>query len=90
MKDREGMAMRTGMQMATVREVATLLRLKESTVCRLASQGKLPGFKFGKAWRFDLEKIEQLFLRTREPDSCPADDRHPASERDHLDHDGTP
>jgi excisionase family DNA binding protein len=51
----------TQMQIATVREVAALLRLTESTVCSLASHKKLPGFKFGKSWRFDLEKIEELF-----------------------------
>lgn len=53
--------MHTGIQMATTREVATLLRLKESTVCSLVSQGKLPGRKVGKSWRFDLAKIEGLF-----------------------------
>ena len=52
--------MSTGMQIATVKEVATVLRLKESTVCSLASKGKLPGFKFGKASRFDLKRIERL------------------------------
>jgi excisionase family DNA binding protein len=53
--------MRTGIQMATTREVAALLRLKESTVCSLVSKGRLPGYKVGKSWRFDLEKIEGLF-----------------------------
>jgi excisionase family DNA binding protein len=48
-------------QVATVQEVAAFLRLKESTVCSLASQGKLPGFKLGKSWRFDMERIERLF-----------------------------
>jgi excisionase family DNA binding protein len=49
------------MQIATVREVAAFLRLKESTVSSMASQGRLPGFKVGKAWRFDMERIERLF-----------------------------
>ena len=48
------------MQIATVREVSAVLRLKEVTVCRLASQGKLPGLKLGKSWRFDMERIERL------------------------------
>jgi excisionase family DNA binding protein len=48
------------MQIATTREVAAVLRLKEETVCRLASQGKLPGLKLGKSWRFDMERIERL------------------------------
>jgi len=34
-------------RIVTVREVATLLQLKESTVCSLAAEGKLPGFKLG-------------------------------------------
>ncbi|MDP1989584.1 MAG: helix-turn-helix domain-containing protein [Syntrophales bacterium] len=47
-------------QIATVREVAAFLRLKEGTVCSLASQGKLPGFKLGKSWRFNMGRIERL------------------------------
>jgi excisionase family DNA binding protein len=48
------------MQIATVREVAAFLRLKECTVYSLASQGKLPGFKLGKSWRFDMGRIKRL------------------------------
>ncbi|MBA4423326.1 MAG: hypothetical protein C0390_09570 [Syntrophus sp. (in: bacteria)] len=48
-------------QIATAREVAAVLRLRESTVCRLASQGKLPGLKLGKSWRFDMGRVERLF-----------------------------
>jgi excisionase family DNA binding protein len=46
-------------RIVTVREVATLLQLKESTVCSLASNGTLPGFKLGKSWRFDMEEVER-------------------------------
>lgn len=49
------------MHIATAREVAAFLRLKEVTVCVLASQGKLPGIKVGKSWRFDMGKVERLF-----------------------------
>ncbi|MHB8910301.1 MAG: helix-turn-helix domain-containing protein [Syntrophales bacterium] len=49
------------MQLVTVREIAVFLRLKESTVCSLASDGKLPGFKLGKSWRFDMDTVERLF-----------------------------
>jgi excisionase family DNA binding protein len=48
------------MRIATVREVAAFLRLKETTVCSLTARGKLPGFKLGKSWRFDMGKIERL------------------------------
>lgn len=48
------------MEIMTVREVADFLRLKEATVCRLASEGKLPGVKVGKSWRFDRASLERL------------------------------
>lgn len=47
------------MRIVTVKEAADFLRLKEATVCRLASEGKLPGVKVGKAWRFDMEALER-------------------------------
>lgn len=43
----------------TIQEVANYLKLNEKTAYRLASEGKLPGFKVGGSWRFkrvDLEK----------------------------------
>jgi excisionase family DNA binding protein len=46
-------------RIVTVREVAEFLRLKEATICRLASEGKLPGVKVGKSWRFDMEALER-------------------------------
>lgn len=36
----------------TVREVADLLKINEKTVYRLASEGRVPGFKVGGSWRF--------------------------------------
>jgi excisionase family DNA binding protein len=45
-------------RIVTVKEVAAFLRLKEATVCSLAAEGKLPGFKLGKSWRFDMNEIE--------------------------------
>ena len=53
--------MQIRMRIATVREVATFLRLKEETVCNLTSHGKLPGFKLGKSWRFNMDEVERLF-----------------------------
>jgi excisionase family DNA binding protein len=47
-------------RMVTVKEVAEFLRLKEPTVCRLASEGKLPGLKIGKSWRFEMGALERL------------------------------
>ena len=47
------------MRLVTVKEVAHVLRLKEATVCRLASEGKVPAVKVGKSWRFDMEALER-------------------------------
>lgn len=46
-------------EILTIQEVAEYLKLNEKTAYRLASEGKLPGFKVGGSWRFkrtDLEK----------------------------------
>ena len=53
------------MEIMTVKEVADFLRLKEATVCRLASEGKLPGVKVGKSWRFDRAALERLVTGTQ-------------------------
>jgi excisionase family DNA binding protein len=54
------------MKIVTVREVAAFLRLKEANVCNLAMHGKLPGFKLGKSWRFDMNRIEGLLAETQQ------------------------
>lgn len=46
-------------KIVTVKDVADFLKLTESTICRLASEGELPGFKIGKSWRFDMDEILQ-------------------------------
>ena len=45
-------------QILTLKEVAAYLKLAEKTAYRLASEGKLPGFKVGGSWRFKLEDIQ--------------------------------
>lgn len=42
----------------TVREVAEMLKINEKTVYRLASEGRVPGFKVGGSWRFRAGDIE--------------------------------
>jgi excisionase family DNA binding protein len=41
----------------TAHEVAAYLRLTETTVCKLAFSGELPGFKIGKSWRFCRDEV---------------------------------
>ncbi|KJF97234.1 methylation-associated defense system helix-turn-helix domain-containing protein MAD1 [Photobacterium leiognathi] len=46
-------------QILTLKEVATYLKLAEKTAYRLASEGKLPGFKVGGSWRFKKDDLEK-------------------------------
>ncbi len=47
----------------TAKELAKCLKLRVTTIQRLASQGKLPGTKVGGSWRFDMDDIS---LRSEE------------------------
>ncbi len=49
----------------TVEELANYLKIRKSTIYRLASQGKLPGVKLGKSWRFKIEEILLLWQREK-------------------------
>ena len=42
----------------TIREVSGYQKLAEKTSYRLASEGKLPGFKVGGSWRFRKSEID--------------------------------
>jgi len=42
----------------TVGEVASALKLHPYTVRRLCREGKIPSFKAGGQWRFDVKEIE--------------------------------
>ncbi|MBF7074310.1 helix-turn-helix domain-containing protein [Glaciecola sp. MH2013] len=46
-------------EIMTIQEVATYLKLNDKTAYRLASEGKLPGFKVGGSWRFRRGDILQ-------------------------------
>jgi excisionase family DNA binding protein len=46
-------------EILTIREVAEYLKLNEKTTYRLASEGKIPGFKVGGAWRFRKAEIDR-------------------------------
>jgi excisionase family DNA binding protein len=47
-------------------EVATLLKLRHSTVLDLSRRGILPAFKVGKRWRYRRSELEE-WLTTRRP-----------------------
>ena len=44
----------------TAGEVGQYLKLSESTIYKLATNGEIPGFKIGDSWRFDMEDILRL------------------------------
>ena len=43
----------------TLEEVAGYLRVHPSTIYRLLKKKKLPAFKVGSDWRFNLESIDR-------------------------------
>lgn len=42
----------------TVKGVADYLRVNQPTVYRFSVEQKMPGFKFGATWRFNLAAID--------------------------------
>jgi len=43
----------------TVAEVATYLRISETTAWRWCQTGRLPAFRFGRSWRVNRLELEQ-------------------------------
>jgi len=50
----------------TLEEVAKLLRVHPSTVYRLLKDHRIPAFRLGSDWRFNLESIEQWLQKLEE------------------------
>jgi len=44
----------------TVKEVKNFLKLSESTIYQLISEGEIPAFRIGDSWRFDMEEIKAM------------------------------
>ncbi len=53
-------------EIMTIQEVATYLKITEKTAYRLASNGKIPGFKVGGAWRFRQSEVNAWIDRQSE------------------------
>jgi len=47
----------------TAKELAGFLKLTEATIYKLVSSGKLPGFKIGDSWRFDMDEVMKMFRK---------------------------
>lgn len=48
-----------GDQIMTVKDVASYLKLNERTVYRMAASGRIPAFKVGGSWRFQMAELQQ-------------------------------
>ncbi len=48
------------MNFVTAKELSALLKVSDSTIYNLAVSRKIPGFKLGGSWRFDLDEILRL------------------------------
>lgn len=46
----------------TIRELAIYLKMAEKTLYRLSSEGKIPAFKVGAAWRYRKSQIDEWIL----------------------------
>jgi excisionase family DNA binding protein len=53
----------------TPEELRGYLKLSESTIYKLASSGKIPGFKIGNSWRFDMDEITNMIQKARKSKS---------------------
>ena len=49
----------------TIDELATYLKLAKSTAYKLAQEGKIPGQKVGRHWRFHKQAIDQWLSAER-------------------------
>lgn len=49
----------------TTKELSQYLKLSESTIYKLASQGELPGFKIGDSWRFDMDEVLRVIREAK-------------------------
>jgi excisionase family DNA binding protein len=43
----------------TVDELSALLQVHKSTIYKLLKERKLPGFRVGSDWRFNVEEVER-------------------------------
>ena len=46
-------------QIMTTKELAKYLKLHEITICKYATDGKIPALRIGRVWRFDKDAIDK-------------------------------
>ena len=58
-------------QILTIEELANYLKVSKSTLYKLVQEGKVPGQKVGRHWRFRRETIDRWLDRTSDGPSKP-------------------
>lgn len=58
----------TSGEVLTVEELSSYLRIAKSTLYKLAQEGRLPGQKVGKHWRFRKAAVDR-WLEQRDQDA---------------------
>jgi excisionase family DNA binding protein len=53
------MAQKTEDKVLTIDDLAAYLKLSKSTIYKLCAEGKIPGQKIGRHWRFHRESIDE-------------------------------
>ena len=54
-------------RLMTVRELSAYLRVDRSTIYRLLRSGRIPAFRVGSDWRFDIEAIDRWTSEQEKP-----------------------
>jgi excisionase family DNA binding protein len=47
------------LEIMTTKDIAEYLKLHEITICKYATDGKIPGIRIGRVWRFDKDVIDK-------------------------------
>ncbi|WP_036190047.1 helix-turn-helix domain-containing protein [Marinobacterium lacunae] len=55
-------------QVMTLEELSLYLKLPKSTVYKLVQEGRIPGQKLGKQWRFGKQAIDQWLNTQQTPE----------------------
>lgn len=58
-------------QVLTIDELATYLKVSKSTLYKLVQEGKVPGHKVGRHWRFRRETIDRWMDSSNDSPSKP-------------------
>jgi excisionase family DNA binding protein len=48
----------------TVQEIASYLQMHRSTIYRLVNNRRIPAFKLGNEWRFNIESIDRWRIQS--------------------------